>query len=1098
MTDESLTADRGSRRRISNSLGEGLFVEAGAGTGKTTEMVTRIVNLIRGGAATIDRLAAITFTEMAAAELRDRVRHRLEESALSPGAGEDERRRCREAAAGMDGASIQTLHSFAASLLRERPLEAGLPPNFRIAEPIEADIRFEERWQSWLHEELLAGETAVELLRLIKLGLRMDHLRAAAAALQSNYDRISLPFDIPPAPPRQAVAKVVMSLPLMQQLCGCCLDESDNLYQHVQGVLSLGAALSAMQPADDYALMALARGGKLKQSGGNKKNWKNLPAGENACTELKTLLSDLEDTKQAELEAVKQAGLAVLLEKLRTAVLAYTDERRAGGVAEFHDLLAWARDMLRDNPAVRKHFQNKYSHILIDEFQDTDPIQAEIAFYLASGPTAHGSDLDERDWAKLSLLPGKLFVVGDPKQSIYRFRRADIATVNMVRGLMAAGSAPLTHNFRSQSSIIGWVNHVFDRWMVGQEGVQSPYMKLEHAALPPGSQLTGCVRYIGGYVEDEKANYMRRREAREVALLLQQIRTGGWKVREGGALRDAEFRDICILMPARTGLPALERQLEEAQVPYRIESESFILGTQDVRELLNCLRAIDSPADQVALVGALRSSAFACSDADLLLFVEGDGRLDYTNPGRGEGIVRDALEVLRSFHAKRGWMQADRLIEDFIIDRRMAQAAYGRPRPREKLRRLQVMVDLARAYARVEGSSLRGFLDWMDRRTEEKMRMEEVPVPEADEDAVRIMTIHAAKGLEFPIVIMLGLGGKPSTRHDNVIFDKLTGSCEVRLGSGSSEFKTAGYDGLKNIEKEAEEAERVRLKYVAATRARDHLVLSLYHSSDKSDAATILGHCGDSPGLWNEIDLSTVTLYRPAAAGAMPEKDDTAADLEKWKERRADILEESSKPVAVAVTDLVRLFKEEAEGGESYYRTGRGGSSLGRAVHSVLQSIDLATGAGLEDLSKAQAAAEGIAGQWQEVARLARNGLESAIVRRAVAAGNYRREVFVSTSIEGRLLEGIMDIIFEEDGGLVIADYKTDAIDNEEELLKKKEIYELQAGLYALMAQQATGRKVQRVVMVFLRTKREEAPEDIERLIQEVRKKVTDDIKSHY
>jgi ATP-dependent helicase/nuclease subunit A len=234
MTDESLTADRGSRRRISSSLGEGLFVEAGAGTGKTTEMVTRIVNLVRGGSASIDRLAAITFTEMAAAELRDRVRHRLEESALAPGASEDERRRCREAAAGMDGASIQTLHSFAASLLRERPLEAGLPPNFRIAEPIEADIRFEEKWQSWLHDELLAGETAVELLRLIKLGLRMDHLRAAAAALQSNYDRLSSPFDVPAPPPRRAVAKVVASLPLMQQLRGCCLDESDNLYPHVQ------------------------------------------------------------------------------------------------------------------------------------------------------------------------------------------------------------------------------------------------------------------------------------------------------------------------------------------------------------------------------------------------------------------------------------------------------------------------------------------------------------------------------------------------------------------------------------------------------------------------------------------------------------------------------------------------------------------------------------------------------------------------------------------------------------------------------------------------------------------------------------------------
>jgi len=1083
------TADRDSRKRIAENLHEGLFVEAGAGTGKTTEMVARIVHLIRRGSTTIDRLAAITFTETAAAELRDRVRRGLEEQSVSPAATEEEKRRCREAIVAMDGASIQTLHSFAASLLRERPLEAGLPPNFRIAEPIEADIRFEDKWQSWLHGDLLTGDTALELLRLIKLGLKTDHLRDATLALHSNYDRISRPFPAHPEPPRRAVARLVEAIPMMKNLYSLCLDKSDHLYQHMRGVLSLATALSAMQPSDDYALMALARGGRLKQIKGDKKKWAKLPSGENSCSELKALLSDIEEIRQSELEAVKQAGLAVLLEKLRLAVLAYADERRTAGVAEFHDLLVWARDTLRDNPAVRKHFQNKYNCILIDEFQDTDPIQAEIAFYLASGPTADGLDLDERDWQKLSALPGKLFVVGDPRQSIYRFRRADIATVDTVREMMSGCNAPLTHNFRSQRPVIDWVNHVFTRWMIKCQGVQPPYIKLEHAELPLHARLIGCVKYIGGYCENEQANRLRLREAQDVALLLQQIRMDAWQVRDAdGSLRDAEFRDVCILLPSRTGLAALERRLSEAMVPYRIESESFILGTQDVKELLNCLRAIDSPADQVALVGALRSSAFACSDEDLLLWIEGGGRLDYTDPGTGDGIVKEALATLQAFHTRRRWLQADRLIEVFIADRRMPQSAYGRSRPREKLRRLQAVIDLARAYARVEGSSLRGFLDWMDRRAEEGSRMVETPVPDADEDAVRIMTVHAAKGLEFPIVIMLGLGDRSAMRLSSVIFDK-SGNCEVRIGSSTGEFKTAGYDGLKEIEKEAEEAERVRLKYVAATRARDHLVLSLYHSSEKTDAAAILGFCEDAPGIWEEIDLSAVSPYRPGVA-AVGERNDSAADLERWKEKRALVLAQSSRPAAVAVTDLVKMAKQEAEGGEVYYRAGRGSSSLGRAVHSVLQSIDLATGAGLEDISRAQAAAEGIAGQWQEVAGLAGNGLQSDVVRRAVESGSYRREVFISVPVEGKLLEGIMDIVFEEDGGLVIADYKTDAIDSENELLRKKELYELQAGLYALMAQEATGRPVRQVVLVFLRSKIEVAPLDMQRLIAEARSSV--------
>jgi ATP-dependent helicase/nuclease subunit A len=351
--------------------------------------------------------------------------------------------------------------------------------------------------------------------------------------------------------------------------------------------------------------------------------------------------------------------------------------------------------------------------------------------------------------------------------------------------------------------------------------------------------------------------------------------------------------------------------------------------------------------------------------------------------------------------------------------------------------------------------------------------MVESPVPDTDEDAVRIMTIHSAKGLEFPIVIMLGLNTADKSSSPTILFDHATGQLEARTGSQATQFKTAGYDGVLEGEEPAEAAEDVRLMYVAATRARDHLVLSLWRKDEKCRAALILNYCGeDEPG-WQEVDLSNVTLYAPGTPAAQAEKPDTAEDMQCWLAERAAAIERASVPAAVAVTDIVKLAKEEAEGGEASYRTGRGGTSLGRAVHSVLQVIDLATGDGLDDLSRAQAAAEGIADKWQEVAKLARNGLESAVVRRAVASGNYHREVFVSAPYEGKLLEGFMDIIFEEAHGLVIADYKTDAIDNEEELLQKKETYELQARLYALMTNRVTGKKVQQVVLVFLRSGKE-------------------------
>ncbi|MCX5992965.1 MAG: UvrD-helicase domain-containing protein [Chloroflexi bacterium] len=1093
MNAEFTPADAGSRRRISNSLDENLFVEAGAGTGKTTAMVARIVNLIKKGRTTIGRIAAITFTELAAAELRDKVRHELEKSAADSTADASERGRCIEATRGMDGASIQTLHSFAGALLREKPLEAGLPPNFSICDEIEADIRFEEKWQEWL-QILQESPASAELLRLLNFGLKPDNLREIAMALHYNYDLLTVPVPAPPPPPRAAVKELIDALPLLRRLGALCTDPEDKMLAHLDRVVQLAEWLSELDPGSDYALNVLRRSrGFAADRVGRKGNW-----GDGAAlADLREKLQELQELRQAEMEAIRQAGLAVLLEQLRLLVLAYVEERRAMGRAEFHDLLVWARGLLRDDPSVRRYFQDKYSHILIDEFQDTDPIQAEIAFYLASWPadgssdpslhgaikrrgvalaapeTADGADLRERNWSRLALLPGKLFVVGDPKQSIYRFRRADIATVDRVRGLMAAGNAPLTHNFRSQKPVIDWVNHVFGQWMKPSPGVQAEYLALEHADLGPEAVLPQCVWRIGAQ-SGSKIDETRGDESRQVAMLLHHVRTAPWQVRgRDGLLRPAEFRDVCILMPTRTGLDLLERALEDGNIPYRIESQSHILGTQDVLELISCLRSIDSPADQVALVGALRSSAFTCSDVDLLQYVEAGGRLDYTLPGKGEGRVRLALEALKAYHEQRAWTPVDRLIEDFIRGQGMQQGCYGRTRPREKLRRLQMVVDLARAYAKVEGNSLRGYLDWIDRLAGERARMVESPVPDTDEDAVRIMTIHSAKGLEFPIVIMLGLNTADKSSSPTILFDKATGQLEAKTGSQVTQFKTAGYDGVLEGEEEADAAEDVRLMYVAATRARDHLVLSLWRKDEKCRAAQVLGLClEDDPG-WQEVDLSNVTLYAPGAAASPVKKPDTAEDMQSWLAERKIVVERASVPAAESVTGMLKLAKEEAEGGEAYYRTGRGGTNLGRAVHSVLQVIDLATGAGLDDLSRAQAAAEGIADKWREAAKLARNGLESPVVRRAVASGNYHREVFVSAPYEDKLLEGFMDIIFEEEGGLVIADYKTDAIDNEEELMQKKETYEQQAGLYALLANRVTGKKVKEVVLVFLRSGRE-------------------------
>ena len=1076
MSGEFIPTDQANRQRIEESLDENLFAEAGAGTGKTTSLVKRIVALIKSGRTTVDSIAAITFTDAAAAELRDRVRGALETRARDTGCSDAERACCLRAAQTLDGAAIQTLHSFAGRLLRERPLDAGLPPAFDVVEAIEADLLFEERWQKWI-DEALESEMLAPFLRLgLHLGLRLSDLRTVAKGFHSDYDLLTAGFASEAAPRREAARQLVREAADITRLTGfASMGPEDPLAAHASRVASLAGRLQDLGPDTDASTILLSRWGKLSFSKGSKTNWLNDPeSGKNACTLLKGILYDLESLRAAEIEATRRALLLPLLEALRNFVLGYVAERRRLGKAEFHDLLVWTRNMLRDNREARRYFQQRFTHILIDEFQDTDPIQAEIAFLLAWDEPAGADPGDSTpDWGSMGLVPGKLFVVGDPKQSIYRFRRADIASLEKVRSVLGAGSIPLIQNFRSQEPIISWCNSVFSQWMIDDgSNRQATYIGLAPRWKLEDEVPAFGVHWLGGAIDGRSAE-ARRREARDIASLLLNIKQMPWKVRhdDQGTLRDARFQDICILLPTRTGLRDLENALDSANVPYRVESQSMVLATNDVRELLNCLRAIDAPADQVALVAALRSSAFACSDVELLEFVEAGGRLDYLRPGTADGPVRAALEVLEGYHRQRLWCQPDELIESFVRGRAMVEACFIRARPRERWRRLRFVIDRARAFGQVGGSSLRAFLDWMERQAEEGARMVEVPVPETDEDAVRIMTIHAAKGLEFPIVIMAGLGHASRAGSAPVIFDRHNSTVEVRFGrSDGSSFKTAGYEDAKESDKRADEAEGVRLMYVAATRARDHLVLSLFRPvRGSSDAQTIEGLASKDGSLWHKLEIAeTGRLVELPGTPPDGRHDEVSFDREQWQAQRDRVIRTASRPAAWAVTTLTGMAKDEAEGGEEPHRRGRAGTSLGRAVHSVLQSVDLATGAGLEDISRAQAAAEEIPDRWQEVARLARRGLESSVVKRAVASGRYHREVFISTHLAGALVEGFIDLLFEDDGGLVVADYKTDAVDGNGALVSVAKGYEMQAGLYALAIEQVTGKPVKEVVLVFV------------------------------
>ena len=1123
--DKFTPVDQEARSIIGERLDETLFVEASAGTGKTHSLVERLVNLVATGAATLDRVAVITFTEAAAAELRDRVREGLEKGAEDRSRSHLERINCRRGVDDLDQASIQTLHAFAAALLHERPLEAGLPPGFEVADEIAAGLRFNDAWQAWLDAALeedspLAGHLALSL----SLGVKLGQLKETALEFHRNYtDLMASVFDEPEPPGDGDAHRFSEAGSELERLCEfSLLGGEDPLYRHVKGKLGTIRRMAGAQIGSPAAYRLLLRVLPLKSTRGRMSDWGDDPeTGANACAALKDLLRELDEKARLRVDEARRAALGPILEAMREFVIDYARCRRAEGRAEFHDLLVWAHEMLRDDLEVRDHFRSRFSHLLIDEAQDTDPIQAEIAMFLAER-VPDGTPAVSRPgaWDQITPERGKLFVVGDPKQSIYRFRRADVAQMKRLQQRMeesGGNTVGLVQNFRSHRPITDWINRLFGQWMAGDDGqgFEGGYVQARYEEMSPrwsGKAGTGTgprVWALGDVAVEGPMDAVRRKEHGDIASLLGQIVDKQWLVLDAEAAgatgrevyRPATYSDICILIPTRTGLAKLEGEIARLGIPYRLESASLVFETQEIRDLLNFLRAVDDPSDHVATVAALRSPAFGCSDVDLLRHYEDYGSFDYlADPAPdGAGIVSAGLGVLLDFHRRRVWEPASSVIDRFIRERGLMEAAVGHPRMREQWRRYRFMVEQARQFAEVGGGSLRAFVDWIEDEIEEGARVTEAPLPETDEEAVRVMTVHGSKGLEFPVVILTGLNSSPRSRSPGVLIDRVAGSVEVGMGSGAEQLQTPGYGSMVEREKLMTAAEQVRLMYVAATRARDHLVVSLRRQdtsrAGNSAAAVISGHMAECPELWEQVELypsaekvSPSQHRGPEDPALYGEHSPEARD--RWRDRRLRLIGEMGRSTSVAATALSggdEGEKAERET-EEPWRRGRAGTALGMAVHAVMQSIDLATGDGIDDQARVQASAEAIPHLEKEIANLCRRAVASEIVRRAVVSGRLWREIPVAAATKVGSLYGFIDLLFEERDGLVVVDYKTDRVDPSGESDPSVR-YRLQGGAYAHAIQQVTGREVKEVVFLYLDTGKEVRLEDLPRAIEDAERR---------
>ena len=1070
--------DQTDRTLIEQELEANIFVEAGAGSGKTHELVERICAMVDGGVE-LKSVAAITFTEKAAGELRERVRRQL--SGASP---TDLRRRALDQ---LDTAPIGTIHSFAARIISEHPIEAGVPPLITVVDELRSQIAFTRRWED-ARQKLFADSSMDDALRiLLAVGVSLDHLQNVAADLDANWDRLES------HPPRRRHIPAVDLGPLLRQTSDVlahadhCSDPADKLLTAFEHIKSWHGRLSEAESGELGLVLELLHAVPQSGfSGGQKGNWSiNVADVRSSCKDLAQQAIALRNSfVQPAVETVTAAMAEVLLQAAR--------ERQRSGELEYHDLLIHARDLLvgQDKQAVHAALHDRYRCIMLDEFQDTDPIQAELATRIAASEVC-GPD----GWEQLSVPPGRLFTVGDPKQSIYRFRRADIATYLAAQQRFSedtnSKTASLQTNFRSTGKLLEWINGTFGELITANGTVQPEYRALApDPQRPEWSDDHGpAVSIIGrdGAQADEagkvSADAMRRQEAADVAAAI-RVATGtaglpAWqkqsKRSQGFRCSPVELKDICVLIPTRTALAALEDALDDAGIEYRAEASSLVYSTQEVTDLLLAMRAISNTADEAALVLSLRSAMFGCGDDELFEWKRAGGRwnLFAEAPDALENsTVAHAIAYLAALCREIEVMTPAEIMEHLAADRRMLEAAIDAPRYRDVWRRLRFVIDQARAWTEATHGSLRDYLVWAAVQQEENSRVKEAVVPETDVQAVRIMTIHASKGLEFPMVILAGTGSGPNNQKAAALWDQ---SSQVQVHF-IGDIRSAGYGTAEDIEKDFDDAERRRLLYVACTRAESHLVVSHYVNA-RNSLGQFLKEAADAvpaPDLRVPEDMP---LQARTAHEVQPVK-----AFEEWRQQR-DLWQKNSALVSstsvtaiakggddLAASEIDRIphfvsIDEDGSLPSSAASGGEHGKEFGTALHRLLELSDLRDSENLEVLAERIASASGLADP-AGLAERARSALRSTPVQRA-ADREHWLELPVVTPHNGMTLEGIIDLMYrEDDETLVIADFKTDISVTQETLAA----YWRQLSTYAGMVEGITGQKVSELVLIFCRT----------------------------
>lgn len=841
-------------------------------------MAGRVAMLLAAGCPP-GEIAAITFTEAAASELAKRIHAVVQEllenkvplemkCALPTGLDEGQRKALTAAAQQLDELTSTTIHSFCQSIIIDHGVAAGLDPGSRIADEGAAELMFEDAFSSWLVDALSSNDSVDEaVVTFVQNPLEkpVDTLRKLANLWKDHRSAQPAQADITSRPDVDLINAInafgrwVGSHPydlatnnLVEQFGELCTHFADAL----EGPPDFRRLWRLSKPPRIFAM--LQDSFELRSYGGIE-TWASTRRTDREIlkAEATTLYQDVVDAFSDTLGHI--AGLMVmqLSHSLRRVLENYAEAKRRAAIMDFDDLLLHARDLVTTNEDIRRTVGERYRRILVDEFQDTDLVQTEILFSICAQEKT-------TDWRACRLKPGSLFIVGDPKQAIYRFRRADIEAYRMARSVILAQPKgvliPITANFRSQRPIIDYVNASFATVF---DGIAQPSHVPLSPTLDPPPEGTQCIAKLS--INGRGQGQLRQNEAERVAELCQRLIGRLLVRRKPGVLEPARPGDIALLAPSYTELWRYELALEALRIPVTSQASKALAQRQETQDVLALLRALADPTDRLAFGALLRGPLVGLSDQALL-----DIAAELEDAGEKWGFsirtpptkisnpyARSVLEALKHLRSRVATVPPSQLLAKALdaLGARLIITARHRSRYARALANLDALVEMAKRYAT---AGLDAFIHDLQDKWERSEPVHEGRGDTAD-DSVQIITMHSAKGLEWPVVVPIATATKLRSpgrfvhrRADNTLHWLIGGVAAPGLRLARQEEERQDY-----LEKE-------RMWYVASTRARDLLIVPEFAAGDPKSWSKVIDR---TPHPLPDLDFSTlIAETKPSTA----------------------------------------------------------------------------------------------------------------------------------------------------------------------------------------------------------------------------------------